>query len=98
MPHRRLFDAVGRLWDVWETRPGPRSRVSPVYRDGWLTFETVSAPTTKRRLAPIPDAWDRLSDVELLILLERGTPIEIRDARTTMMVLEESSAPEQLRE
>ena len=47
----------------------PRVSVEPEFRKGWLAFQSG---TDWRRLAPIPDAWDRLSDSELLALLDRA--------------------------
>ena len=40
----------------------PRYRVGALMVDGWLCFE---CETEKRRLAPIPDSWVGLADVEL---------------------------------
>ncbi len=40
---------------------------------GWLAFETKGE---KRRLAPIPDAWDRLHDDALREMCNRATPIK----------------------
>lgn len=47
----------------------PRVSVEPEFRDGWLAFQSGQ---DWRRLAPIPHAWDALSDRELLALLERA--------------------------
>jgi hypothetical protein len=75
MPHRTLTDLLGRAWQVWETRPGPRSRVSDVRRDGWITFEAMGSPMEKRRMAPIPNGWEAMDDESLLLLLTRATPV-----------------------
>ena len=47
----------------------PRVAVEPQFRDGWLAFQSG---TEWRRLAPIPEGWDRLSEAALLALLERA--------------------------
>lgn len=47
----------------------PRVAVEPQFRDGWLAFQSG---TEWRRLAPIPDAWDTLSDSALLSLLKQA--------------------------
>ena len=47
----------------------PRVAVEPEFRKGWLAFQSG---TDWRRLGPIPDAWDSLSDRELLVLLSRA--------------------------
>ena len=43
----------------------------PELAAGWLAFES---PTERRRLVPIPAAWDALSDAELERLCERAQP------------------------
>jgi hypothetical protein len=51
----------------------PRVSVEPEFRKGWLAFQSGE---DWRRLAPIPDGWDTLSDRELLALLDRATATE----------------------
>lgn len=46
--------------------------VSPLYAAGWLTFES---PTEKRRLAPIPRAWEDLPEAELARLCGEARPV-----------------------
>jgi hypothetical protein len=102
MPHRRVQDETGRLWDVWDTRPTiidrragrerrrgnrvagdrrqksePRVSVEPEFRKGWLAFQSGN---DWRRVGPIPDAWDALSDRELLALLGRASATEAKRA------------------
>jgi hypothetical protein len=43
-------------------RRQPAPLLSPQLALGWLTFE---CPTEKRRLAPIPQHWERLPETEL---------------------------------
>ena len=81
MPHRTFTDLLGRDWQVWETRPGPRSRVSDTRRDGWITFEALGTPAEKRRMAPIPAGWDEMDDEGLLLLLTEASPVGVRERR-----------------
>ena len=50
-------------------------RLVPGLEGGWLCFE---AQEEKRRLNPIPDAWDQLEDPELQRLLEQAAPVSRR--------------------
>ncbi|HYD54591.1 MAG TPA: hypothetical protein VEA99_18295 [Gemmatimonadaceae bacterium] len=83
MPHRTFTDLLGRDWQVWETRPGPRSRVSDLRRDGWITFEALGIPPEKRRMAPIPHGWESMSVESLLLLLSQATPVGRRVRAST---------------
>lgn len=51
--------------------------VEPEFRDGWLAFQSG---TEWRRLGPIPDGWENLSDDELLTLLGRAGDATVRPA------------------
>ena len=80
-----------QVWAVRPTpRAQARSAaVAPEYRQGWLAFErldpvagagtaTPSAPghpPEKRRLVPIPPAWEEVPDATLLGLLVTATPV-----------------------
>ena len=45
---------------VDEKAPGiSRATIAPEFTYGWLCFETIGE---KRRLAPVPDGWDRADD------------------------------------
>jgi hypothetical protein len=55
----------------------PRVSVEPEFRKGWLAFQSG---TEWRRLAPIPEAWESMSDRELLGLLVRAGANEARPA------------------
>lgn len=81
MPHRSFPDQHGNEWEVWDTRPDPRSQVSPRYRDGWLTFETSGPPRQKRRLSPVPPLWNVASDEELLGMLVRAESVKVLSPR-----------------
>lgn len=53
-------------------RRHPLSLVSPRLAWGWLAFES---PTEKRRLAPIPQYWERLSEEGLARLCAAARPV-----------------------
>lgn len=65
---RTLTDATGRQWMVFAVHPSaPRSRavLRQGFADGWLSFD---AGDETRRVAPIPQGWDQLTDAALLDL------------------------------
>jgi hypothetical protein len=55
--------------------PRHLARLPRTHADGWLCFECVEE---KRRLVPVPPAWDRLSDEELARLLENASVARAR--------------------
>ena len=55
--------------------PEPRVRVSPGLEQGWLVFESRAE---RRRLAPIPGGWERLTDRELEALCRRAATLPAR--------------------
>jgi hypothetical protein len=86
VPIREFVDAAGVRWRVWSTVPYS-SGVAGTMRQGWLTFE---AGTERRRLAPIPSAWELASEDDLCRYCSRADvvgrtpntgsrPIEPRD-------------------
>jgi hypothetical protein len=54
-------------WRIWNTVPISGAVINPGFEKGWLTFESDDGAL--RRLAPIPDGWEDLSDDRLLGLL-----------------------------
>jgi hypothetical protein len=54
------------------SEPKPRVRLSGEYAEGWLAFES---PAEKRRLVPVPEAWDRLDDAGLEALLDQAAVV-----------------------
>jgi hypothetical protein len=52
-----------------------RVALGPALANGWLCFENKRQ---KRRLAPFPEDWERLTDAQLVALLERATPVVAR--------------------
>ena len=78
MPVRDFRDAAGRDWRVWDVKPDaiwPQTRaedyLAGCFRGGWLVFETLDG-AWKRRLCPLPYAWDQRSDDDLIALLDRA--------------------------
>ena len=71
--HRTFVDRRGATWDVFavhpEARLSPHSQLPGTYPQGWLCFESGAE---KRRLSPIPDDWQTLSDEQLERLSERA--------------------------
>lgn len=78
MVQRRQFTtASGEPWMVYEVRRaasnGGRREVLPAdFATGWLSFQSA---TEKRRLAPAPTGWEKLSDAALRELLARAEPV-----------------------
>lgn len=78
-PGAREVDDQQRVrWSVFEVHPSvsaDRPSVRERFRNGWLAFDSG---TETRRLAPIPDKWRELSDIELLDVLSRAEPVARR--------------------
>jgi hypothetical protein len=79
--HRILRDARGVRWDIFavhpEARPSVHSQLRGAFSQGWLCFDSASE---KRRLSPIPDQWERLSNAQLAQLAEAA---EVATSRST---------------
>jgi hypothetical protein len=71
--HRTFADAQGVTWDVFavypESRPSAHLQLRGTFQQGWLCFDSGAE---KRRLSPIPDDWQRLTEHDLARLLERA--------------------------
>ena len=52
-------------------RKSPRASVAQEFAYGWLCFETAGE---KRRLAPVPEGWDRADDEALRRWCNLATP------------------------
>lgn len=73
---RNFRDAAGVDWTVYLTIPGSASgrraqHLAEAYRSGWIVFESSHE---KRRFAPVPAEWARLSDQALAALCVAATP------------------------
>jgi hypothetical protein len=78
MAHREFTDTRQVAWQVWDVHPSGSAhgvRVQSVYANGWLAFES---PLERRRLAPIPDGWEALSEELLQRLCAEATPVPER--------------------
>ena len=73
---RRSPEPVFRYTGPERRGPADRRRpapfLSPQLAAGWLTFES---PTEKRRLAPIPQHWEQLSEADLQRLCDAARPV-----------------------
>jgi hypothetical protein len=81
MSHRVVTDSSGAPWQIWAVRPTRRDGVRTLateFQHGWLAFERLGGPGEKRRLAPIPDAWEDGAERDLLALLAAAVPVTYR--------------------
>jgi hypothetical protein len=69
--HRLAAERRKAARDKLDRRRRKESRivVDPELTKGWLAFQTRDE---RRRIAPIPDGWERLTDTELARLAERA--------------------------
>lgn len=71
--HRTITDAGGVRWDVFavypEARLSPHSQLRGTFAQGWLCYDSE---TGKRRLSPIPENWQSLTDTDLERLAARA--------------------------
>jgi hypothetical protein len=79
--HREFVDQRGVTWDAFAVLPtaDPRSlaRLPEQYQHGWLCFESA---TEKRRLGPIPEHWQTVTDEELRRFRDSAQPVQHRAA------------------
>ena len=84
MSYRVVTDRAGAAWQVWTVHPTLRPAASAFaiaeeFAAGWLAFERLEDAEAwareRRRLAPVPDDWERSSDADVLGLLARATPV-----------------------
>lgn len=73
MALREFIDSKGVRWRVWSTLPTTAVTLTSGFERGWLTFECEEC---LRRLAPIPEGWDGLTNdrLELLCTLASDVP------------------------
>lgn len=77
MALRNFTDSAGHGWRVWNVVPqyGPGrddDKFTPGLEGGWLCFEN---DTEKRRLWPIPHAWESAESGELERLCHEAKPV-----------------------
>ena len=65
VPIREFTDSSGVRWRVWSTIPGYAMPIDSDLRDGWLSFDSG---TERRRVSPIPKAWDQMPAERLDLL------------------------------
>jgi hypothetical protein len=69
---REVQDAQGLRLTVLAVRPSPahgRVNLPHRFQTGWLSFDMGQET---RRIAPIPDAWESMSDEQLLALWDKA--------------------------
>lgn len=72
--HREIEDARGIRWSVFAIHPSASrgtKALSERYRNGWLAFDSG---VEIRRVAPIPEKWETLSDSDLMTLCNQAEP------------------------
>jgi hypothetical protein len=79
MAYREFLDSAGVLWRVWATVPSVGKVLSKGFEKGWLTFESSAG---RRRLAPIPPAWEGMLDTKLRALLTVAIPTRLKASAT----------------
>ena len=92
MAYAEFTDRAGKSWRVWFTRP----RLSEVltilpgdWKEGWLTFESGDE---KRRLAPVPAGWERLTPQRLELLCRMAEPTGLAPRAHDVLHREEKRA------
>jgi hypothetical protein len=78
MAVREFTNSKGITWRVWSTRPSSPRLYSQELRSGWLTFESEGQ---RRRLAPIPNGWDEVSEDRLELLCRNASVVAARSSR-----------------
>ena len=96
---RTFIDSSGVRWDAWEVRRDhvagfglTHQPVAPELQDGWLCF--VSSDE-RRRLAPYPDDWRRLSIDQLAALCARAEAVTVDGLRLEFTTMPPLSTVEQ---
>lgn len=76
---RAFKDSSGAEWTVWEVYPStPRGiaadaiHIAPRLVNGWLCFQSGDR---RRRVAPIPERWEALTEMELGLLCILATEL-----------------------
>ena len=70
---RRFCLNSGKDCSVFDVFPGPSDLVDPDFSRGWLCFEHGEE---RRRVAPIPEDWERLSEHDLSQMWQRAKRVE----------------------
>lgn len=73
MAYREFVDSTGVRWRAWSTVPVPGAVFRRDMEDGWLTFESDAG---RRRLAPLPRAWEEASPQRLELMCRAAEQIE----------------------
>jgi hypothetical protein len=87
MPSRTFRDPDGIVWEAWDVYPGQHSgdahEASRLLlgrmADGWLCFQRDGE---KRRLNPVPEAWQHGDDAALWAFCRQAGPVDARRRQT----------------
>ena len=74
MSLREIIDEHGTAWQVFDVQPAHESgapTVRETFVSGWLCFLSDKG---RRRVAPIPESWEHMSDQSLRRLLSVAPP------------------------
>ena len=103
MAVREFTDSSGREWRAWDVTPdelSPRTKdedyLAQLYYTGWIVFEAADSGD-KRRLYPIPKAWNELPVAELEVLLRKAEVVPQRKLRTEKEARGQAAADENAR-
>lgn len=75
MPILEFIDSTGVAWRVWNTVPSARTTLSGEFERGWLTFESAAG---LRRLAPVPQGWERAQADKLELMCRAASEVPRR--------------------
>lgn len=71
--HRVFEDAAGVTWDAFAVHPSAeaagKARLPGPFQRGWLSFDSGEE---RRRLSPIPEGWQTMSDASLREACQRA--------------------------
>ncbi|MEP6732665.1 MAG: hypothetical protein ABJE10_18620 [bacterium] len=74
MAVREITDERGEVWQVFAVHPGTESganSLTDTFKGGWLCFLSGKG---RRRVAPIPEGWEAMSDHSLRRMLSVAPP------------------------
>jgi hypothetical protein len=77
MTQRNVTDLLGIVWKVWRVSPPPGKQhlLPESLHEGWLAFQSA---TERRRIGPVPEGWETLSEDALLTLLADSELFSVR--------------------
>jgi hypothetical protein len=88
---RQFTDRRGTTWRVWATYPVHAATIAKRFREGWLTFQNGAV---RRRLAPVPESWQDVSDDRLELYCSAADAVRERESRADLAVEQLPEIPE----